>query len=359
MITNLEFLANNVDILCCPNPKCGGGLQFAKGGLICTVCGRAYPVEAGIPLLFWANDWGGATEDVTERIKAFYEEVPFPDYDEFDSIESLREKARTGVFARLLDEQVPFGARVIECGCGTGQLTNFLSFGGRVAIGTDICLNSLKMAHEFRDKNGLETAFFLQMNLFQPCFRPDSFDLVISNGVLHHTSDPRLGFKSIARLAKPNGYVLIGLYHKYGRVLTDLRRWMFRLSRDKLKFLDRRSVDPVISAARRESWFRDQYKNPHESKHNVGEVLQWLKEAGLQFVKSIPKTVPFERLGESESLFRPDRLGNGLERWLADLGMLFSGGREGGFFVVIAKKPGIPVETPNPVSRSQPSVSPP
>ena len=60
-------------------------------------------------------------EDVTQRIKAFYEENPFPNYDDFDSAGSLIDKARRACFAKLLDDQIPYGARVIKCGCGTGS----------------------------------------------------------------------------------------------------------------------------------------------------------------------------------------------------------------------------------------------
>jgi SAM-dependent methyltransferase len=242
------------------------------------------------------------------------------------------------LFAKLLDDQIPFGTRILECGCGTGQLTNFLSVAMRTVIGTDICFNSLKMAQEFKNNNGLERAHFYQMNLFRPCFKPQSFDLVISNGVLHHTSDPFLAFKSISALVRPQGYVLIGLYHKYGRIITDLRRLVFKMAKDKFKFLDRRAVDEDISRAKRDSWFMDQYKNPHESKHTVGEVLHWLDKTGFIFMHSIPKTVPFAGIGESERLFNPDKLGNWFERFLVNIGMIVAGHREGGFFVIIAKK---------------------
>ena len=40
--------------------------------------------------MFWPNDdWDTSREDVTASIQAFYEKTPFPDYDEFDSVESL------------------------------------------------------------------------------------------------------------------------------------------------------------------------------------------------------------------------------------------------------------------------------
>jgi len=176
------------------------------------------------------------------------------------------------------------------------------------------------------------------MNLFRPSFKPESFDLVISNGVLHHTSDPFLAFKSIANLVKPNGYILIGLYHKYGRLATDIRRSIFNISKDRLKFLDPRTISKDISQAKRNAWFMDQYKNPHESKHTVGEVLQWLESTNFSFINSIPKTVPFNNIDESEMLFKPSKLGNLLQRFFVNVGMTITGHKEGGFFIIIAKK---------------------
>ena len=46
---------------------------------------QAYPSQDGIPSLFTPNEWSDAKEDVTQEIKAFYEENPFPNYDDFDS----------------------------------------------------------------------------------------------------------------------------------------------------------------------------------------------------------------------------------------------------------------------------------
>jgi cyclopropane fatty-acyl-phospholipid synthase-like methyltransferase len=56
---------------------------------------------------------------------AFYERTPFPNYDDFDSAEALRLKARRGVFAKLLDEQIRPGSSILEFGCGTGATEQF------------------------------------------------------------------------------------------------------------------------------------------------------------------------------------------------------------------------------------------
>jgi SAM-dependent methyltransferase len=176
------------------------------------------------------------------------------------------------------------------------------------------------------------------MNLFRPTFRRETFDLVISNGVLMVTTDPFLGFKTIAELVKPGGYILVGLYHKYGRLITDARRVIFRLSRDRFAFLEPNLRNPELSERKKRAWYADQYKHPHETKHTIGEALGWLRECGLSFVKSIPRTKPFQPIAESENLFAPEDPGNAFERFLVELGMAFRGSREGGFFTVIGKK---------------------
>lgn len=319
-------------------PACGAALSLAGDSFECRDGGHRFEVTEGIPQLFWPNDWPGDRLDVTDHVKAFYEETPFPDYDEFDSISSLGQKARQGMFAKLLDDQIPAGARVIECGCGTGQLTNFLSIANRVVVGADMCLNSLRLGQGFKQAHDLSRAHFVQMNLFRPVFAPASFDLVISNGVLHHTADPFLAFQTISRLVKPRGFVLIGLYHRWGRLVTDLRRSLFRLSADRLTFLDPNLRAGGMVGNKRRAWFMDQYRNPHESKHTLGEVLGWFEKTGFDFVQSIPSTRPFGHTGEDTRLFEPDAAGSAFERALVELGMVASGSREGGFFVVIGQR---------------------
>jgi 2-polyprenyl-3-methyl-5-hydroxy-6-metoxy-1,4-benzoquinol methylase len=111
------------------------------------------------------------------------------------------------------------------------------------------------------------SAAFLQMNLFRPAFRKASFDLVICNRVLHHTGDPARGFRSLARLIKPGGHIIIGLYNRIGRLTTDLRRFLLNKFGDSLRCLDAHMRDKSLNESRKRAWFMDQYKHPHESKH--------------------------------------------------------------------------------------------
>src|SRR5207249_8461726 len=139
------------------------------------------------PRMFVLNEGAAPGEDVTEVVKQFYEKTPFPNYDHLDNHRALLEKARESVFARLLSEQIPYNARVLEVGCGTGQLTNFLSIAHRSVLGVDVCLNSLRLANGFKERHGLHRAAFGQMNLVRPDLKVALFDVVISTRLLHHT----------------------------------------------------------------------------------------------------------------------------------------------------------------------------
>lgn len=333
-----DVFLNVPELFACP--ACQGSLSSADGqSIVCSRCARQFAVDEGIPLLYWSDETNSEVNQVTLRVKEFYEQTPFPDYEDLDSPSALRDKAQRGIFARLLDEQIPYGTKVLEVGCGTGQLCNFLGLTwGRLVFGTDVTINSLRLAQDFKRAHGIEQTAFYQMNLFRPSFVPKSFDVVICNGVLHHTADPLGGFTSIARLVKPGGYMVVGLYNKFGRLSTDLRRIIFNLNSGRFKSLDPYLRRSDIGFRKKRAWFMDQYKHPHESKHTMDQVLQWFKEADFEYVNGIPKPSLFDSISESEKLFQPHPAGSPLARFITQLAMMVSGGKEGGFFIMIGHK---------------------
>jgi SAM-dependent methyltransferase len=271
-------------------------------------------------------------------VKTFYEGTPFPNYDDLDSRESLTAKARRSLFAAALDEQLPYGVAVLEAGCGTGQLTNFLGLSWRRRVfGGDICRNSLRLAEGFRKRYRIVNAGFLQMNLFRPPFRDESLDVIISNGVLHHTGDPRAGFEGLLRKLKPNGYIVVGLYNFYARLPTLWRRWAFARFGPALHFLDRRLVAGAMNEGRWQAWFRDQYQHPHESRHSMDEVLEWFDASGVEFLSSLP-AADGSSFTTATPLFAPQSRAMASTRLAAQLQALMAGGPDGGLFIMIGRK---------------------
>src|SRR5712691_3373274 len=325
-----------VEIFRCP--RCDGRMEEAAQTLMCHGCSQDYPITDGIPQLFVPNEWGDGKLDVTDIVKDFYEATPFPNYDDVDSRETLRKKARLGVFACILDEQIPPDALVLEAGSGTGQLTNFLGMDWRRrVIGADLCMNSLKLAKAFRDRFGVVNADFLQMNLFRPPFADASMDVGIANGVLHHTADPEGGFRAILAKLKPGGYIVIGLYNWLGRLPTLWRRRLIEIFGDRMATLDHRLRGDRLNTGRWEAWFRDQYRHPHESKHSMDEVLGWFKRNRVEFLCSIPSIGDVE-FDENEPIFAAHPSGTGLDRLSTEIEMLLSGGTDGGLYIMIGRK---------------------
>jgi SAM-dependent methyltransferase len=225
----------------------------------------------------------------------------------------------------------------LEVGCGTGQLTNFLSIAHRSVLGIDVCLNSLRLANGFKTTQGLERATFAQMNLFRPALQPAFFDVVISNGVLHHTSDCRLAFKSVGRLVRRGGYLVVGLYSAYSRKLHAARRILIRWTGITSPWLDPH-FGKVGAGGKRDAWFQDQYHHPHETSHTLDEVLEWMNEDGFDFVNSIPKPAPGPVLSPHERLFERRDPGTAVSRMMSQVANMGSGYREGGFFIIIGER---------------------
>jgi len=151
------------------------------------------------------------------------------------------------------------------------------------------CLNSLRLAHAFKRRNNLDSAHFLQMNLFRPCFRPGSFDMVISNGVLHQHERPT------PRVRAHHDPGQAGRVH-LGGALPQVRTSGHRPATAHLQRLGRPLQVPRPSRGRpacqpveAPGVVHDQYKNPHESKHTVGEVLGWLEGTGFSSCTACPR----------------------------------------------------------------------
>lgn len=322
------------------DPSRRGPITVRDGQLIAAETGHCFEANDGIPNFYVEVDTarGSRVNAISDSVRSFYEETPFPNYDELDSRQSLQTKAESGVYAKLLDQQLPEGALVLEAGCGTGQLSNFLgmSWKRRVFAG-DLCLNSLRLAKGFADRNVIRNVSFVQMNLFEPPFKDGVFDVVISNGVLHHTADCEDAFRSILTKLKPGGHILVGLYNWYGRLPTLWKRSVFKKFGRTFYFLDPWLKELEASPDRFKAWFMDQYQHPYETRHSMDEVLGWFDRYGVEFVNSVPH-LDGSGFSSDELLFEPKPRGHTMARVATQLEMLLSGGQDGGLFIMMGRK---------------------
>jgi SAM-dependent methyltransferase len=308
-------------------PACGDALveEFE-----CTGCGKSWPAPDGIPQLRLP------VEGQTEKVRQFYNEAPFPGYPPNDSLTWLRTRAERSAFARLLDSSIPGDARIVEIGCGTGQMSLYLARADRTVIGCDLSRGALSLGASAARRWGVERVRFVECDLTSLPLREGAFDVVYSSGVLHHTPDPRASFRAIAKAVRPGGMIVIGLYNLYARIPLRLRRVVARLTNYRWIPFDPVLRERNAEPARRNAWLRDQYRHPEEHSHSVAEVRKWFAENGIDYVSTYPSTL----IGhEPEDLFAPAEDEWAPETVMAQLAWMASLGGEGGLFVIVGRRP--------------------
>ena len=125
------------------------------------------------------------------------------------------ERTRYGAFAPWMPEVMEFadhrGDRVLEIGGGIG--TDLAQFATHGALVTDLDLSDghLALAEENFRLRGLSGSFVHHDAESLP-FERDAFDLVYTNGVLHHTPNAARAVAEILRVLKPGGRVIAMVY---------------------------------------------------------------------------------------------------------------------------------------------------
>jgi len=271
----------------------------------------------------------------SEVVRHFYERAPFPDYPPGASLSWLRARAERSEFARLIDRAIPGDARVVEIGCGTGQMSLYLARGDRIVIGADLTRASLRLAVEAARRFQIEEVQFIETDLHDPGLRAGAFDVVYSSGVLHHTPDPSAAFARIVRLARPGGMIVLGMYNAFARIPLRARRFVARLSGYRFVPCDPVLRDRESEPARRKAWLRDQYQHPEEHRHTLTEIQRWFGRNGVEYLRAYPSAMLCEESGE---LFTSASDNWRLEGWLAQIGWIGALWHEGGLFVTVGRR---------------------
>jgi SAM-dependent methyltransferase len=288
--------------------------------------------------------------EVGKTVQAFYEVNPFPAFDitKYRTRDDVRERASP--YVRLLDSQLPHSARIADIGCGTGQLVNFLALREKRQItGVDFSSVSLGYARALKQHLGLDNLTLLEDNVLELSLPSDSFDFVFCNGVLHHTGDPKRGFQHVARVAKPGGYVTVGLYNRCGRLVHGRIRWLSLHAGPLGQSIADWGVRQMLGkqyesfdVEKKRTWWADQFAHPQESVHTVGEVLSWFDQFGLDYAASLP---PIELGGDEAhvNLFprttsRPKTTGREFSAVVRQLQWMWQLRWTGGYFLMVGKK---------------------
>jgi len=152
-------------------------------------------------------------------VRAQYEENPYPRWlrmqTRFDAAplaDIIRE-----LFPGLEVKRGP--ARILLAGCGTGQnaIGTARRFADSNVLAVDLSLASLAYARRKTLELGVSNIVYRHADLLVLGSLGERFHLIEASGVLHHLEDPLAGWRVLAGLVEPGGFMRIGLYSERGR----------------------------------------------------------------------------------------------------------------------------------------------
>jgi SAM-dependent methyltransferase len=235
---------------------------------------------------------------VEERVKEMYEAHPFPHRaDPFDP-EWIEMSRRYFYYLGATPERFK-DAFVLDAGCGTGEKSLYMAgLGARQVIGVDLSATSVRNAQENAIRYGARNLTFQNGSVLNLPFDDDSFDIVHSQGVLHHTADPYGGFQELVRVLKPGGVVIIYLYNRYAD-------WLYHIEKGLVCSLAGDDLDRRVRISKRLFGFKekrlaardnldldtrlyDKYAHPQASAHSIGEILDWFCQNKIEFLGIYP-----------------------------------------------------------------------
>ena len=115
------------------------------------------------------------------------------------------------------------GKLVLDAGCGNGRYAKLANDWGARIVAVDISSAVEIASRNVADRPDVDV---VQADLFKLPFRPDTFDMAYSVGVLHHTPDAKGAFQAIQPLVKAGGLFSIFVHGQGNRALYATNRWL-------------------------------------------------------------------------------------------------------------------------------------
>jgi ubiquinone/menaquinone biosynthesis C-methylase UbiE len=221
----------------------------------------------------------------------------------FDSVERHRYQEYAAWMPRLMEFENFRDARLLEIGCGMGSDLLQFARGGARCTGIDLTPRSIEITrHRFR-LYGADGDFMISDGECLP-FRTESFDVVYSNGVLHHTPDTAGAIREVHRVLRPGGTAKVMLYHR-----NSLNYWVEIVLRRGvlgLEFLRGRSAEEIMSRVIEFSdhdarplvkvYSRKQARELFSMFKNVRVDVEQLTRAELRFLSPLVSETRLDRL---------------------------------------------------------------
>lgn len=227
-----------------------------------------------------------------------YDIYPF-DYLTKEDEKNIKKKQEKP-FIKFIEKYTSNNLNVAEIGCGPGRSTLYMTNLGLSVSALDLSSASLELAKKRAPKGN----YFNGDNSNLP-FINNSFDIVVSNGVLHHTKNPEISFKENSRILKEGGKMYLSIYRKYGKyyfIYHFLGFFIRKLERNKIgKLIIHKTFIPfyyIVHKLRNQNnitykgarnLFYDYFITPIVFFKTKKEIIKWSLRYNLQLLKYISR----------------------------------------------------------------------
>lgn len=280
-------------ILVCP--RCREPLrpsqESPEEGIRCPGCQGLYPILRGVPRFVETDEYADSFSFEWNRHRLTQLDTAYSD----ESERTFRQK--TGFGPEDVKDKL-----VLDVGCGMGRFADVVSRWGGNVVALDL---SDAVEAAYRNLGHKDNILILQADLFQMPFCEESFDVIYSIGVLHHTPDCEKAFRQLPRFLKPGGRIAIWVYGPMGpwvKFADIYRRFTVRMPPRLLHALCHVAIplyylyriprvgqllwnvfptsihpDPDWRVLDTFDWYSPKY----QSKHTYPEVYRWFRSEGL------------------------------------------------------------------------------
>jgi SAM-dependent methyltransferase len=282
-----------LSVLACP--ACGRRLLQDRDALRCD-CGRRYPIVRGVPRFVPDDGYVGS----------FSFEWNTHNRTQLDSARGDTMSRDTLLQKTGLDEAQLRGRLVLDAGVGTGRFSEVMADMGARTVGVDLSL-AVEAAHG--NLGHRDDVLIAQADIGRLPFAPETFDVIVSIGVLHHTPDTKQHFEALVPLLKRGGTIAIWVYPDEGdyRIRNHWIPWtnkiparmFYEWCRWFVPFVHARKGSRIQSLAARLFPYSQQsygvendildvfdgYSPRYHGIHSPREVIGWFEAAGLVDVR--------------------------------------------------------------------------
>lgn len=228
-------------------------------------------------------------------------------FKEFSSTSYWEEPARL-LSLRLTRNGINLGSlnemEVLDAGCGGGRYTvAWRMLGAKRAVGIDVSTIGVEDARKRVADAGIAGVEFEVGSVLALPFSAESFDVVFSNGVLHHTVDWQAGIAELVRVLRRGGLGWLYLIEKPGGLFWDTIEILRIIMMDEKRHVAREALHSLGIPANRVFYMLDHVLVPINIRLTPQEIEECLGDSGATSIRRLTRGADFDRI---EAIYRND-----------------------------------------------------